>query len=148
MAQTTYTATLKVNCRKEHTCVGCGDVYSYALDRDVGASSTESAEAAQKMAKEKAAQIMQKAVDLHPCPTCGLYQPDMVAKLRKKRYLIILLVGTIASMITLLGASAGFASELSFTALQANTATIVMVVITTAVFVSYVLALKQANSPR
>jgi hypothetical protein len=50
-----------------------------------------------------------------------------------------LFAGIIATIITLLWASSGFASELSFTALQANTATIVMVLIATAVFVSYVI---------
>ena len=141
---TTYTAKVAVNCQKEHTCAGCGSVYSYPLVRTVEGSSTTSEQAAREQAEANAAAATKKEIELHPCPTCGLYQPDMVAKQRKARHLTILLLGTILAMITLLGASADFARALSFTALQSNTATIVMVLITAAVFVSYMLVELQA----
>ena len=136
---TTYTAKVAVNCEKEHTCAGCGAVYSYPLVCTIAGSSTNSEQAARKQAEANAAAAIKKKIELHPCPTCGLYQPDMVAKQRKVRHLTILIVGSIVAMITLLGASADFAIELSFTALQANTATIVMVLITAAAFASYLL---------
>jgi uncharacterized integral membrane protein len=136
---TKYIAEVNINCRKEHTCAGCGALYSYPLVRKIRVESTTSQQAAQEQANANAATTTQKEIELHPCPTCGLYQPDMVAKQRKAWHLTILIVGSIVAMIILLVANAGFAEALSFTALQANTATIVMVFITAAEFIGYML---------
>src|SRR4051812_25351103 len=56
---------------KQHTCVGCGCVFRYGMDptdwRTPLMSQTGKA---------------RDSVRLHPCPDCGLYQPEMVMWLK------------------------------------------------------------------
>jgi hypothetical protein len=85
---TRYTATLKVSCEKEHTCVGCGAKFSYTLGRTIkgeGGSPEKATAAAQK----KAVKAVADDVDLQPCPTCGIYQPDMLGSRRAVRHLVL-----------------------------------------------------------
>jgi hypothetical protein len=78
---TTYYCTITFNCWKEHTCVGCKGVYAYKFTRTVkGQGGTE---AGAKMAAENSVtNAIKNQVDMHPCPTCGLYQPDMIGSQR------------------------------------------------------------------
>jgi hypothetical protein len=81
----TYTSTIEVRCFKEHTCVCCGALYSYELVRTVkGTAGT--AEKASANAKRSAAAALEREVDMEPCPTCGLLQPDMIGQRRVKRF--------------------------------------------------------------
>ena len=82
---TTYKVTVNVRCRKEHTCVSCGAVYSYEFVRRVTGSASSSV-AASARANKLADKALEREVDLHPCPTCGLYQPDMVGQQRAGRH--------------------------------------------------------------
>lgn len=76
-----YTATLEVQCWKEHTCHGCGGVYAYELRRRVQGQGDNSETASQR-AERAAMAAANREVDIHPCPTCGLVQPDMIGHAR------------------------------------------------------------------
>ena len=81
----TYTSTIEVACFKEHTCTCCGAVYSYNLQRTVkGTAAT--ADKATANAQKLAARALEREVDMEPCPTCGLLQPDMIGQGRVKRH--------------------------------------------------------------
>ena len=58
---------------KQHTCCVCGCVYRYQMARHSQGTLLESGHeiAQRKLATE---------VDVHPCPTCGLIQPDMIGQ--------------------------------------------------------------------
>ena len=76
-----HTCTINVRCWKQHTCVACGGQFSYLfLRKVVGTASTPAAAtaAAEANAKKKLA----SDVDSHPCPNCGIYQPDMIGSRR------------------------------------------------------------------
>jgi hypothetical protein len=91
----TYTATIGVRCIREHTCVCCGATYSYELVRDVkGQGGT--AEKAQKNAEVNVKRALERDVDQVPCPTCGLYQPDMVADRRLTWFSAVFWIALIA----------------------------------------------------
>ena len=91
---TTYTSTIEVKCRKEHTCLGCGAVYSYPFFRKVKGQGG-SAERAKIVAQKNVAAVLEREVDLQPCPTCGLYQPDMIGQQRRRRHVIITWIGLV-----------------------------------------------------
>jgi hypothetical protein len=82
---TTYTSTIDVNVWKEHTCSGCGNVYRYLFKRKKSGqgSNPDAARAAAHAAVVKALSF---EVDMQPCPSCGLYQPDMVGAKRARRH--------------------------------------------------------------
>lgn len=82
---TTYTSTIEVNVWKEHICSCCGGAYRYLFKRKKQGqgSSPDAARAAAHAAVVKA---LTYEVDMHPCPTCGLYQPDMIGSWRAKRH--------------------------------------------------------------
>jgi hypothetical protein len=74
-----YTATVKARCWKQHTCCACGCIYRYKFERSgVGQSGVR--DFARDGAENALRAALQRDVDLHPCPTCGLMQPDMVAR--------------------------------------------------------------------
>lgn len=78
---TTYTCTMQLECRKKHTCCGCGCVYSYVLKRSVtGQGGTEWH--AREQARASYRDSMRTAVDVKPCPECGSLQPEMVGQWR------------------------------------------------------------------
>lgn len=102
---TTYTSTIEVRCWKEHTCACCGAVYAYEFVRKVSGQGNNEANAA-VAARKAAEKAMQREVDLQPCPTCGLYQPDMVGQQRAGRHLAFFWLALIASgVIVVLGAT-------------------------------------------
>lgn len=76
-----YTSTVPLAFRRQHTCVTCGTKYSYEIRRVVSGTGTtpeHAAEAAKKAAKK----TLHTEVEAIACPTCGLVQPDMKAKLQ------------------------------------------------------------------
>jgi hypothetical protein len=75
---TCYKVTVGVRCWKQHTCLCCDCVYRYKMERK-GEATAGLAEYAQSMAEQKALLAVKKEVDVHPCPTCGLVQPEMGA---------------------------------------------------------------------
>jgi hypothetical protein len=82
---TTYTSTININVWKEHTCVRCGRVFRYLFQRKkTGQGATpDKASAAAKAAVVKA---LAHETDLHPCPGCGLFQPDMIGARKATRH--------------------------------------------------------------
>src|SRR5438105_3171170 len=86
---TTYKSTIEVRCWKEHTCVNCGGTFAYLFVRKV-TGRAPTAEAATTCARAAALKAIQNEVDLHPCPACGLYQPDMVGAKRARRHWMLL----------------------------------------------------------
>src|SRR5438309_11485813 len=93
-----YTCTIPLKVRKEHTCVACGAVYSYLLERKI-VGSAPSAAKAEQVARKNVERALAQDTDLHPCPTCGLYQPDMLAQRRLTRHRVIFWCGLIALVV-------------------------------------------------
>lgn len=79
----TYTSTIDVRCWKEHTCAGCGTPYSYEFVRKISGTGP-TADKASVNARAAVDRALRDDCDPQPCPTCGLYQPDMIAKRRAK----------------------------------------------------------------
>jgi hypothetical protein len=115
-----YTATITAKAWKEHTCLNCGAVYSYLLVRKVTGQAGR-AEKAQELATRNAGKAMQTQVDEHPCPTCGLVQPDMIGQKRAKRHLTIFWWTLVVFVVLLL-------LRVSY-AVQANTLTAVTIIL-------------------
>lgn len=91
---TTYTATLNVQCLKQHTCVACDAQFSYLLTRDIKAEGATK-DLAMQNAGNMAANSMANDVDFHPCPNCGMLQPEMTADVKSSWYtagIVILLI--------------------------------------------------------
>src|SRR5947208_14516607 len=102
---TTYTSTLEIRCWKQHTCAACGALYSYLFVRKItGSGST--ADRARVKAQANVSKAMATDVDVQPCPTCGLVQPDMIGQQRARRHktvfwiALILLVALIILRLT------------------------------------------------
>jgi hypothetical protein len=97
----TYTSTLQIRCWKHHKCVGCEGNYAYEFVRTIkGTGGT--AEKASIKAKANAEKALKSDTDFHPCPTCGLYQPDMIGQRRAKRSWIVFWCALIAFIITVI----------------------------------------------
>jgi hypothetical protein len=78
---TTYKSTIEVSCWKEHTCGGCGAVFRYLFKRTkTGQAGSE--RAASDAARAAVVKALTREVDMQPCPTCGLYQADMIGARR------------------------------------------------------------------
>jgi hypothetical protein len=82
---TKYTATIKFECWKQHVCAACGCAFRYRFQRTVSAESYYK-EKAEREARKAAEDALAADVDPRPCPSCGLYQPDMVGAGRAYRH--------------------------------------------------------------
>jgi hypothetical protein len=88
----TYTAAVSGSVLKRVRCTGCSSEYSYELRRTAlgGGHSpfflnnSGAALAADQRARANLARALDQDVEPVFCPVCGLYQPDMVALLRKR----------------------------------------------------------------
>ena len=78
----TYTAKLEIRCWKAHTCLGCGGRFAYLMCRKLAHGGSTPERATEKV-RAAAQRAMASDVDRRPCPTCGLYQPDMIALRRR-----------------------------------------------------------------
>jgi hypothetical protein len=97
----TYTSTLQVRCWKQHTCQGCGANYSYLLLRKaVGTGGT--AEKARQNMQKRIVYITQNDTDMQPCPTCGMYQYDMIGQRRAKSRMQFFWIALIAIVTVLI----------------------------------------------
>ncbi|MGL4555323.1 MAG: hypothetical protein ACRC33_29500 [Gemmataceae bacterium] len=82
---TTYTSTIEVNVWKEHSCISCGTKYRYLFKRTKqGQGGTP--DGASANAHNAVIKALEHEVDMHPCPGCGTYQPDMIASQRSGRH--------------------------------------------------------------
>ncbi len=102
---TTYKATQKVSCWKQHRCAQCGSLFRYAFGRTlVGQGAT--AEQASKNLESVTTKALATDSDLHPCPQCGMIQPDMSAQSKRRSLLWILLATLVLGfLLVILGAS-------------------------------------------
>src|SRR5689334_13440122 len=96
----TYTSTIQIDCWKEHTCAACGSVYSYHFKRTARGQAGNADKATQN-ARANATKIMERDVDLQPCPGCGLYQPDMIGQTRAKRHKVVFWLMIVAAIVLL-----------------------------------------------
>ncbi len=65
-------------CWREHICGACGCTFRALLEASATTDYATPTEA-RLAALEAAEKLLQEAVAVQPCPSCGLYQPDMVA---------------------------------------------------------------------
>lgn len=101
---TTYKATVTFECWKQHTCVNCDCIYCYRFKRSKeGEGSTE--ESASTAARNRIMISLADEVDAHPCPTCGLVQPDMVSAQKSQWHtpLLFLFLAGLAVLLVLNG---------------------------------------------
>lgn len=88
-----YEASIQFDCWKQHVCVVCSCAFRYRFQRTIsGEAST--AQAARKEAQRAALEAIQTSVDLHPCPGCTHYQPDMIGSWRALRHGAVLFIAT------------------------------------------------------
>ena len=101
MAKAKYTVSFPVRGWKEHTCRFCGTPYTYELKRTArgnGSTPGEAGSAAQKNAEK----IKATAVEMQPCPSCGHYQPDMIAARQSLRHRWVLIAAFVLALVSLL----------------------------------------------
>ncbi len=109
-----HTSTIEIQCWKQHTCVGCGAKFAYEFTRKVAGQGATEEKASQK-AHAAAEKALARDVDMQPCPTCGMYQPDMIGRQRFRRHLLVFLLAAAAlAVVAILRAAY---------AIQADTAT-------------------------
>jgi hypothetical protein len=91
---TEYTATLSGSVLKLVPCEHCGAEYVYQLERSAQGSGTsflfldnDGAQArASARAEAELRQLLERGVDLVPCPKCGWYQANMLPVARRQAY--------------------------------------------------------------
>src|SRR5579864_2177278 len=71
--------TVKGACWKQHSCVACGSVFRYLFERS-GRASGRVGDDVEGLAQRHLASALHEEIDDCPCPCCGSYQPDMVAR--------------------------------------------------------------------
>ena len=90
----TYTATAAGSVLKLVHCEQCNHEFGYKMSRKaagdafstLGLSNQRAADAAETQAGKRLQRKLAKSCDPVPCPECGLYQPEMVARLRVVRF--------------------------------------------------------------
>src|SRR5437660_5288232 len=107
-----YKGSAKFKGRRRHTCVGCGALYSYDVER-TGTSQASTQEAAIAGARTNGLAQIQNAVTAHPCPSCGTYQGDMIANMASSRSCAACVPGLAMAVIGILGAAGIMPFELS-----------------------------------
>jgi hypothetical protein len=86
-----YTSTVSGSTTRRVTCVGCSRVYEYPVSRTAAGgghsplflTNAGAAEKARQRARANLDRALMEAIEPVHCPTCGIYQPDMVPLLRK-----------------------------------------------------------------
>ena len=96
-----YRSTLESECWKEHVCVGCGTTYRYLFKQKVTGTASSSQVAAEILAEKRLKAALDNEVELHPCPACGMYQPDMIGDSHATGHGCLLVVVAIVLVILL-----------------------------------------------
>jgi hypothetical protein len=92
---------MSISCLKQHTCVSCASKFSYVLARKVtGQAATEAGATAN--AEKAAVKAIENDADFHPCPVCGIVQPDMLADVRSGRFWFGAVAGVIGAAAALI----------------------------------------------
>ena len=98
-----YTSSTNIRCWKRHTCVSCGGEFSYLFVRKV-TGTARTAAGATIAAEKNVKKTLADDVDSQPCPTCGIFQPDMIGQRRAKRQKWLFAI-SVAALIVLLALS-------------------------------------------
>ena len=88
----TYTATASGSVRRRERCVGCSCVFEYVITREVEGGghapfclgNAGAAEDAKLRARDNLNRALSEAIEPVHCPTCGIFQPEMVEVLRQQ----------------------------------------------------------------
>lgn len=80
-----YKASQTIHCWKQHRCAGCNALYRYLFKRQ-SAITASSPEKAQALLRKTVDKVAATSLDERPCPSCGAFQPDMLAQHRRTRY--------------------------------------------------------------
>jgi hypothetical protein len=88
----TYTATWSGSVKRRERCAECSNLFEYEVHRTANGgghsafflNNTGAAAAAKRRARENLARALADAVEPVHCPTCGIYQPRMVAVLSRR----------------------------------------------------------------
>ncbi|MBX3168897.1 MAG: hypothetical protein KF760_15920 [Candidatus Eremiobacteraeota bacterium] len=78
-------ANVTAKCWKVHTCAHCQTLFRYLMERFCTATG-ETQEQARLNLRSAVSRQTEEGVDSHPCPTCGLVQPEMVKASRTFHY--------------------------------------------------------------
>jgi hypothetical protein len=79
-----HIANLRLPLDKQHTCAACGCVFRYTVHKTVAATGMTQARAEANLQALARQQVQgwqadpASLVETHPCPSCGLIQPEMV----------------------------------------------------------------------
>jgi len=95
---TKHTCTIDVRCLKQHTCIACGGQFSYLFARKV-VGTADTPQGASVAAEASARQQITSDVDNHPCPTCGVFQPDMIGSRRLSAQRIMWMLSVVAVVV-------------------------------------------------
>lgn len=88
----TYTATVSGSTTRRERCAGCSRVFEYVIKRTAAGgghsafwlNNAGAAVSADTRARSNLQRMLNEAVEPVPCPTCGIFQPNMVAALRQQ----------------------------------------------------------------
>lgn len=88
----TYTSTVAGSRQKRETCVGCSCSFEYKITRVAQGgghsgfylNNRGAAASAKTRAQANLVRALDEAIEPVSCPTCGIYQPDMVKVLRER----------------------------------------------------------------
>ena len=97
-----YSGYANVRAWKQHTCLTCGSVFRYKVERSRTFRAADP-DAARQGAHDLAIKAIAAACESRPCPRCGLYQPEMIgAKRRTKYFWLLVLTAAWAILFTIL----------------------------------------------
>jgi hypothetical protein len=97
----TVRATASGRCWKQHGCVACGGTYRYLFERSV-TSRGRPGDPVETWAREGLARQLEEDFDDCPCPTCGSYQPDMVARSKVTWHLTLTILAVVLLLLLLI----------------------------------------------
>lgn len=88
----TYTATASGSRRRRERCAGCSRVFEYVVTRQVEGgghsafllNNAGAAANAKMRARENLDRVLNETIEPVHCPTCGIFQTDMVRVLRER----------------------------------------------------------------
>ncbi len=97
-----YTASAEFTVHKVHQCVLCGAAFGYRLTRSItGQGGTQ--EQAREALSQNAQTTLEAAVDTHPCPGCGMVQPEMLGSTRNSSHIFQAIAAGVVLLVLAIG---------------------------------------------